>query len=93
MILGKTLNEMTAKMLIKLVVAQVETQERGVRGQGLDYLLDTEVLLAVMGQVVRFEVQVPQSFILAKRRGKNSRRLHAKAVTLQLHLAERLVVQ
>ena len=93
MILGKTVNELTANLLIKLVVAQVETEERGVVGQGLDYLLDTQVLLAVMRQVVRLEVQVPQCFILAQRNGENSRRLHAETVTLQLHLAKRLVVQ
>ena len=90
-ILIKTVNELTANLLIELVIAQVETQESLIGSQCLYHFLDPSSLLSIMRQIVRLEVQVPQSLILSQSQCEHTSRLHAQAVTLQLDLPQRAI--
>ena len=85
----KTVNELTANLLIELVIAQVEAQESLIGSQCLYHILYASGLLPIMRQIVRLEVQVPQRLILSQSQGKHTCRLHAQAVPLQLDLPQR----
>ena len=57
MVLVKTVDEHAPNALIELVVADVQTEQGRVLAECVDHLLDTAVLLTVMGQVVRLHVE------------------------------------
>ena len=87
----QAVHELATDLCVQFVVRQVQTQKGRVLRQGLDHLLDTRVLLAVVRQIVRLEVQEPQRLVQAEGQGEDAGRRQTQAVSFELKLPQSLV--
>ena len=65
-VLVKSINEHSSDLLIETVISKVKTQETCVRGQSCNHLLHAGVFLAIMSEVIRFEVEEFECVVLTK---------------------------
>ena len=89
----KQVHELTANLLIKLVVGKVQTQQSGVLSESLNHVFNTLVLLSFVTEIVRLQVKIAESSILAKCKSERLGCHETEAVTFELKLAKRLVCQ
>ena len=65
-VLVKSINEHSSDLLIETVISKVKTQETCIGGQSCNHLLHAGVFLAIMSEVIRFEVKVVECVVLSK---------------------------
>ena len=88
---AEQVHELAAKLLVQLVVCQIDAQQRGVLSEGLDHVLYSDGILSFVRQVVRLQVQVSQGCVFRQSEGEGFSGLKAEAVAFELQLAQSLV--
>ena len=89
----EAVHELAPDLSIQFVVREIKTHQRLVTREGLDHFLNARVLLTIMRQVVRLEVEELESRVLAQGHSEHFCRRQTQAVSFQLQLTKNLVGQ